>query len=386
MAFDVSIVPCGSYEIAECRRALEAVLAPIGGLDWVRCGMRVAVKTNLVTFLRPEAAATTHPALLCALTDLLVERGAEVVLGDSPGGLYSAAFVDRVYAASGVRAVEAHGARLNHDFTQKEVDYPSGQVCRRFPYTAWLEQADAVINFCKLKTHGMMALSCAAKNLFGVIPGIQKPEFHFQFSNPVDFARMIVDLDTYVAPVLSICDAVVGMEGNGPTAGSPRPIGCLAASRSPHQLDLLCAALIGLRRKEVPTLEAAFERGLLPETADELAVCGDWRAMVVPDFQRIEGQSGLLFQGKGGTWGQLRGAVIRKAICPRPAVQKTACIGCGKCREICPARAISLRRGLPVIRRIACIRCFCCQEFCPKGAMQVARPLIARLLSRSHSA
>ena len=57
-------------------------------------------------------------------------------------------------------------------------------------------------------------------------------------------------------------------------------------------------------------------------------------------------------------------------------------MGCGKCREICPAKAITLSRSKPVIDRSRCIRCFCCQEFCPKGAMEQHRPVIARLLSR----
>ncbi len=381
MSCDVSVASCSAYSAEACRTALEQVLAPLGGLDWVRPGMRIAVKANLVSFLKPEAAATTHPALLRALTELLRARGASVVIGDSPGGLYTAAFVGRVYAAAGLREAEAAGAALNQNFAQRTAEYPQGTVCRRFPFTAWLDDADAVINFCKLKTHGMMALSCAAKNLFGVIPGTKKPEFHFQYANPADFARMIVDLDEFVRPVLSICDAVVGMEGNGPTAGTPRPVGCLAASSSPHLLDLLCAALIGLRRSDVPTLEAALERGLIPESAELLNVVGDWRSFRVPDYHRIEGQSSLLFRGRGGRLGRIRGALIQQAICPHPAVCRPDCIGCGKCREICPAGAVSLRGGFPVIDRRACIHCFCCQEFCPAGAMRQRRPWIARLLN-----
>lgn len=378
----VSIASCRDYAPAECRRALEQVLAPLGGLDWVRPGMRVAVKANLVAGMKPEAAATTHPALLAALTDLLRARGAAVTVGDSPGGLYTASFVGHIYAAAGLRALEAHGAALNDDFSQREAEFPEGRVCRRFPYTAWLDRADAVINFCKLKTHGMMGLSCAAKNLFGVIPGTNKPEFHFRFSNPADFARMLVDLGQYVRPVLSICDGVVAMEGNGPTAGTPRPMGLVAASHNPHALDLLCAALIGLGRREVPTLEAAFERGLIPETAEDLAVSGDWRGFCAPDFRRVTAQSSLLFRGSGGLWGRLRGAVIKRALCPRPAVRAADCVGCGKCRAICPAQAITMRDKRPAIDKGRCIRCFCCQEFCPQGAMEQRRPWIARRLGR----
>ena len=85
----------------------------IGGLAFVRPGMRVAVKLNLVAAMKPETAATVHPALVCALTRLLREKGAEVVLGDSPGGLFNAPALRRVYEVCGIRAAEACGAELN---------------------------------------------------------------------------------------------------------------------------------------------------------------------------------------------------------------------------------------------------------------------------------
>ena len=91
MAVDVSIVSCKSYDAEECRTALTQALAPFGGLDWVKDGMRVVIKVNLVSAMKPEQAATTHPALLCELTKMLRARGASVLLGDSPGGLYTAA-------------------------------------------------------------------------------------------------------------------------------------------------------------------------------------------------------------------------------------------------------------------------------------------------------
>lgn len=68
-------------------------------------------------------------------------------------------------------------------------------MCRSFRYTAWLDGADAIIDLCKLKIHGMMGMTCGAKNLFGAILGTVKPEYHFRYPDPMDFARMIVDLD-----------------------------------------------------------------------------------------------------------------------------------------------------------------------------------------------
>ena len=214
------ITPCGSYGHETVRAALKRALAPLGGLDWAGPGMRIAVKVNLVSGVEPEKAATTHPALLCALAELLAERGAEVVAGDSPGGLYHAALVNRAYAAAGLGAVERYGGRLNQDFTEREASFPEGRVCRSFRYTGWLDGADAIIDLCKLKTHGMMGMTCGAKNMFGAVPGTVKPEYHFRYPDTMDFARMIVDLDEYFKPRLTIVDAVECME-TAPAAAPP---------------------------------------------------------------------------------------------------------------------------------------------------------------------
>lgn len=380
---DVSICECRSYDAQACRSALEKVLEPLGGLSWVQPGMKIAVKANLVAFLKPDAAATTHPALLSALTGLLRERGAEVIVGDSPGGIYNSVYVNRVYAATGMKQVERSGARLNQNFSQKTADAPEAMIAKSFQYTAWLDECDAIIDFCKLKSHGMMAMSAAAKNLFGVIPGTLKPEYHFKYPDHMDFARMLVDLNEYFRPRLCIVDAVVGMEGNGPTMGTPRPIGAILAGESPHRVDLACAKLLGYALADVPTLQAALERGLIPSEVESLTLSGTLEDFIVPDFQRMEHKNRILFQDDlRGPLGKVLAPFLRRHFASRPQVEKEMCIGCRKCAEICPAKAITMRAGRPKIDRGACIRCFCCQEFCPKGAMQVARPPLAKLLNK----
>ncbi len=379
----VSIVPCPDYSEAAVSVALDAVLTPLGGLDWIKEGMTIAIKANLVTFMKPERAATTHPSLLCELTRRLVERGARVIVGDSPGGLYNAAYVGKVYSTCGLHAVEDCGGELNRDFGQRNADFPDARAAKHFTYTSYLDGADAIINFCKLKSHGMMGLSCAVKNMFGVVPGTMKPEYHYRFPDHAVFADMIVDLNEYfhTKVVLNICDAVVGMEGNGPTAGDPRHIGALLASRSPYHLDLAAAELIGMKKENVPTLEAAYLRGLAPATLQEVEIIGDAAALCVPDYKKILTHSSLEFKNfLGGAAGSALGSLTGKLLRAKPRVKKDECIGCGVCYNICPAKAITMKNKIAIINKAACIRCFCCQEFCPKGAMKVHRTAVARLL------
>lgn len=375
----VSIVPCRDYAPETVRPALEAALRPLGGLDWVQPGMTVVIKANLVSMMKPESAATTHPALLSALCELLVARGARVIVGDSPGGLYTSAYVNAVYAATGVRAVLETGAQLNQNFAHVHAENPDGAVLKSLDYTAYLDEADAIIDFCKLKTHGMMGMSACVKNLFGVIPGTFKPECHYRFPAHADFADMLVDLNERFRPRLCLVDAVVGMEGNGPTMGRPRAIGALLASDSPYAADRVCAGIIGLDPEQTETIQRAAARGL----EDEIQLFGDPSAFAVPDYDLVRTRKDLTFTRElPGMWGTLFGKIASAALCSRPVVDRRACVGCEKCKNLCPAKAITMRNRRPVIDRARCIRCFCCQEFCPKGAMRVKRPSVARILNR----
>ena len=145
---DVSVVACETYDLELCKSALKEVLAPLGGLDFVKPGDRVVIKANLITFLKPDKAATTHPVLLSALTELLVERGASVVIGDSPGGPFSLPYLKRVYAATGLNDCEKAGATLNQNTQIKRGTFPEAKVMKEFTYTAYLDDCDYIIDFC----------------------------------------------------------------------------------------------------------------------------------------------------------------------------------------------------------------------------------------------
>ena len=376
---DVSIVRCADYGEETCERALREVLVPFGGLDWVRPGMRVVIKANLVSAMKPEKSATTHPALLAALTRMLRKRGANVVIGDSPGGTFAAPHLNAVYRVCGLSEAEAAGAELNRDFSQKEADLPEAHTAKHITYTGYLDGADAIISFCKLKSHGMLSLSAATKNLFGAIPGIIKPEYHYRYPDPMDFADMLIDLNEFFRPRLYLVDAVQTMEGNGPTAGTPKYMGALLAGKNPHKIDLLCAKLIGLEAKNVPTLRAAQERGLTPASAEELEISGDAEEFVCKDFVTVQKGTGTDF---GAQKGKLLGAAAKTVLRARPKLKRSRCVGCGVCRDTCPAHAIVIEKGKAKIDRRACIRCFCCQEFCPKGAMRVHRTWVARIAGK----
>lgn len=375
--YDVAVVRCKTYDVEAVKPALEEAVNAVNGLDFVKSGMKIIIKPNLVSFKKPDAAATTHPALLEALVEMLLARGADVTIGDSPGGPHSLPLLNRVYAATGMDRLEKLGAKLNRNMNEKTVDFPEGKVLKNFTYTEYLDEADAIIDFCKLKSHGMLGMSAAVKNLFGTIPGLKKPEVHYKFQNDAEFADMLVDLNEYFKPRLAICDAVVGMEGNGPTAGTPRQIGAIIASKSTYYADVVGAELIGMNIDGLPTLQAAYERGFAPASSKNLRVYGDIRALTVDDF-KAPPVRGLSFMRKGN----VLHFISKAALEHKPTLKKRFCVGCGECARMCPAKAIEMKNKKPHINREKCIRCFCCQEFCPRAAMVAHRPLAAKVLNK----
>lgn len=375
--YDVAVVRCKTYNVEAVKPALEEAVNAVNGLDFVKSGMKIIIKPNLVSFKKPDAAATTHPALLEALVEMLLARGADVTIGDSPGGPHSLPLLNRVYAATGMDRLEKLGAKLNRNMNEKTVDFPEGKVLKNFTYTEYLDEADAIIDFCKLKSHGMLGMSAAVKNLFGTIPGLKKPEVHYKFQNDAEFADMLVDLNEYFKPRLAICDAVVGMEGNGPTAGTPRQIGAIIASKSTYYADVVGAELIGMNIDGLPTLQAAYERGFAPASSKNLRVYGDIRALTVDDF-KAPPVRGLSFMRKGN----VLHFISKAALEHKPTLKKRLCVGCGECARMCPAKAIEMKNKKPHINREKCIRCFSCQEFCPRAAMVAHRPLAAKALNK----
>ena len=399
----VALESCSSYEYSTVKKSLDQAIADIDGLSFVKPGMKIAIKANLVSAMAPEKAVTTHPALLKRLCELITEKGATVIIGDSPGGLYTPSFVRNVYKSCGLLDLEKEFDKkvtLNDDYSIKNASY-AGKSLKNFIYTGWLSNVDAIINFSKLKTHAMMGMSCAVKNMFGTIPGTTKPEYHMLFPNETDFANVMIDLNEFFKPDLYIVDAIDGMEGNGPTAGEKRHIGAVLASKRPYALDMVCADLIGMTIKDVPTLRVAFENGLGPESIAEVKIVGGLSPSLakIPDFKRATIHQSITFDGDGFI-NHMKSAALKLAFNTKPQVKKSECIGCKKCYETCPAKAITMvpykkaskgnspnqgatrNISIPSIDRSKCIKCFCCQEFCPKGAMKVQENIIGKVIHK----
>jgi uncharacterized protein (DUF362 family)/NAD-dependent dihydropyrimidine dehydrogenase PreA subunit len=379
----VSLVRCEDYHRENVREAVRQAVDLVGGVgSFVAPGETVLVKPNMLQGAGPERCVATHPEVVFAVANLLVAHGCRVVIADSPGaGIpYSAGNLRRAYAACGyAAAADETGIDLNLDTGHRDVAFPEGEVMKRFAIITPALDADAVVVVSKAKTHTWTRMSGAAKNLFGLIPGFEKPAFHFRFRDEAEFSKMLVDLNELIRPRLQIVDAVTGMEGDGPQSGTPRAIGAILAGGSYSAVDTVLARLIGYDPMEIGTIRAAADRGLVDPTA--VATVGvSPEEIAVPDFKKPS----TYVRGGEGIWRRARQAVVRRfgrAYALSPRIVPESCIGCGKCERICPVGAITMRDGRAVVDLSDCIRCYCCHEMCAEGAIRLERSRIGRLLA-----
>jgi uncharacterized protein (DUF362 family)/Pyruvate/2-oxoacid:ferredoxin oxidoreductase delta subunit len=371
---------CPDYTM-DVEQHLREGLAELGGMSaFVKPGQKVLLKVNLLMKKRPEEAVTTHPSVVEAVVHLVQEAGGIPIIGDSPGGPYTVSALRAIYARSGLREVaERTGVILNEDVGQTIIQYPEGKLVKSLTVTNCVLDADVIIPLSKLKTHGMMTFTGAVKILFGVIPGLLKAEYHLKMFKVYDFADLLVDIATYVKPALSIMDGVVGMEGDGPSAGKPRNIGALILSTDPFALDVIATDLIGLKPEKVPTIMAARLRGLTSRL-DELQLKGDSRSLWRIQGFVIPKAVSTNFLDMAPLPRSVKTFILNR-VRPRPIFEHATCVGCSDCVNNCPAKAITMNENQrPVVDLEGCIRCFCCQELCPHQSVKLFKPWLGRTL------
>jgi uncharacterized protein (DUF362 family) len=380
---DVAIVECSSYDPETVQDDVNRLVGLLGGWEnYVRPGENIVIKPNLLLKKSPDEAVTTHPSVVEAVARSVIGAGGRAVIAESPGGPFNARLLQWVYKGCCLtEAASRSGAVLNFNTAETTVKVPAGGILAGVTILDEVARADGVISISKLKTHGLTRMTGAVKNLFGVVPGLKKAEYHFRMPGTEEFSAMLVDVARAVSPRLHIIDAVFGMEGEGPSGGEPVQIGLLLASTCPFTLDLAAAALVGIKPEEVSTIAVSIKRGYISGDITKVRLLGDQvslprlRFRMPPKARDFD----LLKANSRSLPGWLVSSVNRR-FRPYPGFSQEICIGCGECSRICPAGAISMDKKIPAPDLDKCIRCFCCQELCPQRAVKINRPWLGRVL------
>jgi uncharacterized protein (DUF362 family)/Pyruvate/2-oxoacid:ferredoxin oxidoreductase delta subunit len=382
----VSIAACGSYSREEVEPAVRKAIEALGGIDaFVKPKSHILLKPNLLQGLPPERCVVTHPEIIRALSRICREVGCTVVIADSPGGgiRYTPANLKKIYHTTGYEDIPGDtGAELNTDTGYSVLPFPEGRLVKSFPVINAVTEADQIIVVSKAKTHLWTLFTGGTKNLFGVIPGIEKPLHHARFRNIDTFAGMILDLNALIFPTLQIMDAVVGMEGDGPSSGKPRKIGAILASTDANAIDMTTCRIMGIPPLDVPTIRVAVSRGLIGSDPDHIRLVGD----PLESLPAVHARMPSTYRGPGQdlTPSLLLGLIHRigGVYALYPYFDRGTCQRCGQCKLICPSGAITLREGLPEFNKKTCFRCYCCHEICPSGAVHLKPGTGRKLLRR----
>jgi uncharacterized protein (DUF362 family)/Pyruvate/2-oxoacid:ferredoxin oxidoreductase delta subunit len=353
-----------SYVYEELRECFFAIMEAIGGAEIGR-GCSVLVKPNLLCPAKPAEGILTHPMLVRAAVEYVLERGGSPLVADSPAmGSFK-----RIVRESGIeealKGLPVVCKPLNVS-VPVDIGKPFGLIEMAEDSIA----SDMVINLPKLKTHSQMLLTLGVKNLFGCVVGYRKPEWHMRTGvDTAMFARLLVLIYERIRPKFTILDGVLAMEGEGPgKGGKPRWTGLLMGGDNAHAIDAAVCRMLGISQEVLLTVKTARELNIWDgglEIEGELPL--------IEDFD-LPGRGSLIFGPK------ILHGFIRRQLTGRPVVDTSRCQLCGECWKICPAKAIGHDRTSLNIDYGQCIRCYCCLEVCPYGAIHKGETVTGRMV------
>jgi uncharacterized protein (DUF362 family)/NAD-dependent dihydropyrimidine dehydrogenase PreA subunit len=313
----------------------------------------------------PELGHTTHPDIVRAVVKACQDRGAEVMVGDNPGGISHNS--RNVAEATGI--LEAAGG-CYVPISERVVEKKGAVSGLSIVISKAILEADYLINLPKFKTHLLMLISGAIKNTFGYVSGACKARLHLEAPDQVSFAGAVCDIFALRPPDLNIMDAITAIEGNGPCHGGQlRNLDKILASTDALALDSVMARMMGVSPDNLFVQKEAAARGFGNMAEDAIKIVG--RFATINDFKMP-----ITFRPELMTEGDVTGLLnlypidmMKNRISIKPQQNPDKCILCGECAENCPAGALTTDPEFAI--KDTCITCFCCVELCSQGALSV---------------
>ena len=364
MKTKVSIVRCDSYEPVRLKQAAHNAFELLGGLStFIKKGERVVLKPNLLSAGSPERVVTTNVEVVRTVAKLVKECGAIPLIGDNPGGSVTPR---NAYEGSGFsRMAKEEGVEL---LEVKNIKMVSG-----IPIASYFFECDKIISLPKMKTHSLMILTGAVKNMYGAVSGLNKTEYHKRFPRPDQFVDVLIDVYKAVRPCVSLMDGIIAMHGDGPASGDIKQVGLLMASQDSVALDAVFSHLIGIKPFDILTTKLAHEKGLGNGDIKEIEIVGEKiESCLIRGFKL---PSSSIIMKIPEPFMSTLASLIRFG----PFIVEKLCKKCMICAESCPVVAITVNERESVIDSRKCIRCMCCHEVCPHQAVILRRNFLAKV-------
>jgi len=331
--------------------------------NFLRNKKKILLKPNLLQARKPEKGVTTHPEFVRQIIRALKEFGEfDILLGDSPGANFIS--YDKVLEKTGISKICAEeNVKIIKIENFKPITVDGILI------SSIVNEVDLIVNIPKLKTHSLTGLTLAVKNLFGLVPGTNKVSYHRNNPKNTDLAEAIFKIyDIVKDKTVHIIDGILAHEENGPSNGKGVYLNIVGASMCGISLDMAICDLLNLDRTFCLTNLAAIKNGF----AKDFVVKGDIskRSIKLPFTKRNFNPPAFLKR------------FFADKIYIKPEINKK-CIKCLLCLKSCPVCAIKKTAdGDVVIDKSLCIECFCCHEVCEVGAIDLKRSLLHRITAR----
>ena len=280
----VSVVKCTDYSKDDVRSAVDKTFSFFGGIENViKKGSKVLLKPNFLKESSPRECIVTHPAVIEAVAEAVLEAGATPIIGDSP----AFGSVAKIASRLGLdKFAEKHGIDIIELDKPRKVSINCGGQDFSLTVSGKALDVDAIINLPKLKVHVQVLFTAGVKNLYGCVSGKQKAWRHLQAKNNLEwYTDMLIANYQLVKPVFTIVDAVTAMEEKGPTGGRPRDVSLLVGGIDVIAVDRVVAELLSVSPEDVPILRAAKRLGVGEQDLSKIEIAGeDLSSVKVHDF------------------------------------------------------------------------------------------------------
>ena len=376
---NVIIKKCDEYVFEDVLIKMKEIFDLLGGVSsLIKPNSRVFIKCNCLGPFDKDLAITTHPTFLKAVISIVKEVTTDITVGDNPAtrDLLPTLKKNGLY-----EVIVSENVKILDNKLLTTITNPNYKIYNSFEVSSGMLDCDVLINLPKLKTHSLAYMTCAEKNLFGFVYGLNKSAWHLKTRDFLEFSEAINDLYGAILnrfkdkTIINICDGIYGLEGDGPsTGGKPINSKLILASLDAVGLDRVALKKMGLDHNKSLITKIAAERNLGEANIDNIKILGD----EVDDLKFLEPKNTLTEK----TINTLRNGFVKGALLEHPKIDPNKCIKCGECTKICPPKAMTKKDGkYPRLNISKCIRCWCCAEVCPKGAInKTKRPIIGKIL------
>ncbi len=307
------------------------------------------VKPNMLRVAEPKECVTTDPLLVGATVGYLLEKSAEVVVGDNP----IPQTVNEIEVARRCGLLQSSMGRFkNIGRYVKKIRLKHKNV-KEIYISRDILDAEVMISLPKFKTHELTILSTAIKNQFGIIPGGLKPNLHYRCSSLEDFCQLLIEVYNIKRPDLIIVDALNIRDAKG-RIFKPNIV---VFSNDPWAVEYVCSLLGGLKPENNPILRIGLREKMFDP--DQIMIHGS-----AESFKDFALPAGLFLRSIFAGFGSRVFAKLQEGRVPY--IDHNICNRCRACENVCPAKAIFQF----TIDNKKCIKCYCCFEVCPANAIK----------------